>query len=275
VVSAAPLTNSKRPTISGTVKFGQTLTATPGTWSPSTITASYQWLRGGLAISGAKKGSYVLVAADIGQTITVQVTASKVGHVTTSTTSKPTVTVVPGTVTNSVKPSITGTAKVGQMLTAKPGTWSPTSVTFTYRWLRAGVAISGATTSTYILTAADIGKKVTVKVTVAKTGYATASATSIETAAVVMGTLTSAVPTISGTASVGKTLTAKPGAWGPETVTLTYQWLRTGVAISGATTSTYKLTAADAGVPITVRVTGKKSGYSDAAKTSATVTPKK
>ena len=52
-------------------------------------------------------------------------------------------------------------------------------------------------------------------------------------------------------------------------MTLGYQWLRNGVAISGATGSTYKLTATDKGKRITVRVTGTKTGYTTLVKTSA------
>ena len=52
-------------------------------------------------------------------------------------------------------------------------------------------------------------------------------------------------------------------------MTLTYQWYRAGVAISGATSSTYKLVAADKGSGIKVKVTGTKSGYTTVSKTSA------
>ena len=79
-------------------------------------------------------------------------------------------------------------------------------------------------------------------------------------------------PTISGTAKVGKTLTAKVTAWKPTKVTMTYQWLRDGKAISKATKSTYKLTNADAGKKLSVKVTGTKSGYPTTSKTSKTVT---
>jgi hypothetical protein len=81
-------------------------------------------------------------------------------------------------------PTITGTARVGQTLTANPGTWSPASAKLEYQWLRDGAAISGATAKTYKLIAADQGKRVSVKVTGTKAGYETASKTSAQTAAV-------------------------------------------------------------------------------------------
>lgn len=83
------------------------------------------------------------------------------------------------------------------------------------------------------------------------------------------GTLTAPTPTISGTRTVGSALTAVPGTWGPAPVTLSYQWFRAGVAITGATASTYALTTTDRGKTLTVRITGTKTGYTSAAKTSA------
>ncbi len=76
-------------------------------------------------------------------------------------------------------------------------------------------------------------------------------------------------PTISGSAVVGEKLTAKAGEWKPAPVTLAYQWLRDGSAISGATKTSYTLTNADVGKSISVTVTGSKAGYSTTSKTSA------
>jgi len=81
--------------------------------------------------------------------------------------------------------------------------------------------------------------------------------------------LTTATPKIAGTAKVGRTLTAKPGTWGPKGTKLHYQWYRSGKAIKGATGKTHKATAADAGRKLTVKVTGTRSGYLSASKTSA------
>ena len=85
--------------------------------------------------------------------------------------------------------------------------------------------------------------------------------------------LHTAKPTISGTAQVGKTLSAKPGSWTAGT-SFGYQWLRAGKAIKGATKAAYQLVAADAGQKVSVRVTGSKSGYASAQETSAAVTVK-
>ena len=106
-------------------------------------------------------------------------------------------------------------------------------------------------------------------VTGSKAGYATAAKTSAATAKVAAGVLSASVPTISGTARVGSTLSAVPRTWGPAPVTLRYQWRANGIAITGATASTYKPGTAMRGKALSVTVTGSKAGYTTAARTSA------
>lgn len=256
------------PSISGTVKVGSTLTAGPGAWSPQPDGFAYQWLRDGSPAAGATGTTYVLQPADLGGTISVVVTGSKTGYEPAVKTSAATAAVAAGSLTTAT-PTISGTAKVGQTLSAATGTWGPAPVTLAYQWLRAGVAITGATKATYVLQAADVGKAMSVKVTGKKTGYTTVSKTSAVTAKVANGTLTSPTPTIKGTAKVGKTLTVTTGTWGPQPVTLKYQWFRSGTAIAKATSATYKLVSKDKGKVITVKVTGSKSGFTTVTKASA------
>lgn len=57
---------------------------------------------------------------------------------------------------NSVIPAISGTAEIGETLTCSTGTWAGSaSRTYAYQWTRDTVDISGATSSTYDLVAAD------------------------------------------------------------------------------------------------------------------------
>ena len=78
---------------------------------------------------------------------------------------------------SSATPTIAGTVKAGNILTVKRGTWD-LGTAFTYRWLRNGVPISGATDSTYKVRTADKGSKITVRVTGSRFGYTTVSRTS-------------------------------------------------------------------------------------------------
>jgi hypothetical protein len=264
------LSPTPTPTITGTAKTGLTLTAHPGTWG-SGATLRFQWQRNGVAISGATSSTYTLAGADFGQSITVAVTGSETGFETVTKTSAAETPRV-GSLKSTPTPTITGSAKTGLTLTAHPGTWD-SGVSLSYQWLRNGVAISGAASSTYTLKGTDFGKKIKVVVTGSALGYtsvAESSAAVIPTAGTLSPTLT---PTITGTAKTGLTLTAHPGTWGSG-ATLSYQWLRNGVAISGAASSTYTLVGADFGQKITVVVTGRELGYTLVAKTSAAVTPK-
>lgn len=265
----APMVNTALPVVSGTARTGLTLTAATGTWTPSGASFAYQWLRDGAAITGATAPSYTLVSADFAHVVTVRVTAAKTGVASASAISANTAAVAAGSFTAAPTPTISGDLSVGSTLTAKPGTWGPGTVTLTYQWYRSGTAISGATATTYKLTSAELGRAMTVRVTGSETGFTAVNKVSSATAAVLKGFTSAPTPTISGTAKVNLTLTAKPGTWGPGTVTLKYQWYRSGAAISGATASTYKLTGTDYKAVITVRVTGSEAGYLTLTKASA------
>lgn len=73
---------------------------------------------------------------------------------------------------NTVAPAISGTLAHGSTLTSTTGTWTGSSITYSYQWYGAGVAISGATSSTYITQASDVGNMITCVVTASNTGGA-------------------------------------------------------------------------------------------------------
>lgn len=113
--SAAGVLRASVPTISGLAKVGSKVIALPGIWGPAPVTLKYQWLRSGLAIAGATASTYTETAADLGRTLSVRVTGSKMGYTTAVRTSKTTTIVAPGTLTAPV-PLISGIAKVGAKL---------------------------------------------------------------------------------------------------------------------------------------------------------------
>ncbi|GAA5038830.1 carboxypeptidase regulatory-like domain-containing protein [Microbacterium fluvii] len=163
-------------------------------------------------------------------------------------------------------PTLPKTARVGSSVTVSTGKWTA-GTAFTYAWSRNGERISGATKSSYTPTAADRGKRLSVTVTGKKAGYATQSHTSASRV-VAAGALTTKTPTILGTRKVGKKLTAAHGTWTSGTA-FTYQWYANGTAIKGATRKSFTLTWRQGGDRISVKVTGKKSGYTTASQTSA------
>jgi hypothetical protein len=253
-------------TISGDAKAGSTLTA-KATTTPQADTFSYQWLVDGKAVAGATKSTYTVTAGDAGKKISVTVTASKSGYTATSATSTQ-VSIAKAANKAFTKSSVkvTGKAQVAKTLTAKT-TFSPKADKVSYQWLRNGKAIKGATKSTYKVAAADAGKKISVKATASKSGYAKKTATSKATAKIAKATFGKVTTKVTGTAKVGKTLkvqvTVKPKA-----SKVSYQWQSNGKSIKGATKSSYKVKRTDAGKKISVKVTVKKSGYSNKSVTS-------
>ena len=75
-------------------------------------------------------------------------------------------------------------------------------------------------------------------------------------------------PVILGDPVVGTTLEVDAGEWEPSPVQLTYQWLRDGSAIGGATNPSYVVAEDDQGADISVAVTGTKPGHRTATMTS-------
>lgn len=71
-----------------------------------------------------------------------------------------------------------------------------------------------------------------------------------------------AAPAVTGTGTVGQTLTCTNGTWTYVPTTYTYQWLRSGAQIAGAFASTYVLVAADSGKSISCMVTATNAAGS-------------
>jgi subtilisin family serine protease len=84
----------------------------------------------------------------------------------------------------------------------------------------------------------------------------------------------SSLPTISGLAEVGQTLTASPGTWAPTPDAFVYQWLRDGTEIPFANGATYTIQAEDQGHALTVMASAVKNGYTSTTTVgAASVTP--
>ena len=267
--------NGPVPTVSGTPIVGSTLTAKSGAWWPSDVSLKYQWLRDGFIIDGATKTSYTLTSADVGHTMTISITGSKSGFASRTASSAPTAKVVaaeqPKVITPGT-PAIQGADQmmVGDWLTVDPGTWGPDGVELSYQWFRGAQAVSTGTTTRYKLSAADIGKQLTAKVTGRKSGLASVSATSDPTSKVVKRGINSAAPpTISGEVRTGQWLTADPGQWGPAGVELSFQWFRGNHAVSTGTKTRYKVSTADLGKRLTFTVTARKKSMTTVTKSSA------
>ncbi len=245
---------------------GTTLSCDGG---PEGTTLTYQWLRDGAEIPGATSSTYTFAGADAGHSIQCQTKASNAGGATVQASAPVVASPVPSPEPPAPPATIeapTGMLSTGGVLTCEPGFWSG-EPGFGYQWLRNGAVIAGATESTYTLVAADNQTAIQCAVTGsngsgAAVGYSAAQVAHAEPPN--NGFAQGAnVPQLTGTGSVGETLTCGPADWAGATAS-TYKWLRNGAFISGATASTYTLIGADAGKGIQCLETAVGSGASGA-----------
>ena len=174
------------PVVSGSGAVGTALSVDKGTVNTTGATLSYQWLLDGIVIPGATKASHALVPSYFGKELSVRVTAAKAGNLP--------VTVEPRSVkvgvgaapvaTSKNAPKISGTLTSGSTLTASTGIWNIDGLTFTFQWKRNGVDVAGATSRSYLLTAADVATQLSVTVTATRTGYVNGTSTSTLTKAI-------------------------------------------------------------------------------------------
>ncbi|WP_235737367.1 carboxypeptidase regulatory-like domain-containing protein [Nocardioides alcanivorans] len=274
-LGAAPTIKPSTPTIEGTVGVGRTVVAQHGAWSPSDVSLTYEWLKNGVPIPGATERELTITEAiaDELTLLQVRVIGTKSGLPSVDILSDywsgtPAPGDPPVTFT---RPTITGTAQVGLPLTAVAGDWGPVGVELTHQWAADGALIEGADEPTFTPTGAQQGKAISVAVTGTLAGYSTVSRTSAPTAPVAAAPVVEIVPgtpMITGKAQSGSTLTVDTGAWGPDGVKLTQQWLAGGTPIAGATGTTLKVSNAMAGKRISIKVTGKLAGTDDVSVTS-------
>jgi len=269
--TAAAPQNTSPPTISGDPREGQTLTASPGTWSGTTpITYSYQWFRCGAnldncaPLGGQTNNTYAVQSADVGNRLLVQVTATNADGSGNAQASSAVVAPASGNAPqNTAKPKVTGTAQEGQTLTADNGTWTGTApITYAYQWQRCDASgascadIAGATSGQFKTGSADVGKTLRIRVT-ASNGAGSSAATSDQTAVIAsIGNVpaNTGPPTISGRPEQGQTLTASTGTWtGTAPIAYAYKWQRCDANganctdIAEATSQQYKAASADVG----------------------------
>lgn len=192
---------------------------------------------------------------------------------------------------NTSEPTISGTATVGSTLTATQGSWSPTPETTSYQWVRCPssggnengsdcAVIGGATTTAYIVSSADVGSRLRVRVTASIGGDSTTAASNptnlIGAAPVRVGD-----PVVSGSPVVGSRLSTNQGSWANNPTSFAYQWVRCPpsggnplgsdcAAIGGATSSSYVVSSSDVGSRLRARVTASNSSGSAVGASNAT-----
>jgi hypothetical protein len=173
-ITIAPGTiyNFTGPSVTGAIRVGLKVVASPGTWSDIAPTFTYQWLDNGRPISGGTGASYVVPASLAGAKLSVTVTAHARGYNNAARTTAA-ILVGKGILTATVRPRLSGTPVVGKRLAVTTGTWGPPAA-IKIQWYANGKPVARATGTSLLLTAALRGQAISVTVTASKAGYATA-----------------------------------------------------------------------------------------------------
>lgn len=254
VMLTASVTTSDSSSPDGTVQFmdGTTDLGSPVGVDPDSATATY-------STSSLSPGRHSLTA-----TFTPADTLTYSGS-----TSDPLAYVVNPV---AAKPSISGTAKVGDQVTCNEPTTLGEAVSVA--WKLNGT--KSATGRNYTLPGTAAGKSLTCTATVSVTGGTSSSATSAAKKVALGNALKNKkAPKLSGPGKVGKTEKVSKGSWSPGASSYSYQWLLGGKKIKGATKSSFKIAKKDKGKKLSCSVTAKKTGYAAGTAKSKAVKVKK
>lgn len=279
--SGQPL-NAAAPLIAGTPRYGALLSASTGMWTGIPTTYSYQWLRCSSSgtscspISGAVSPTYAALArADIGATLAAVVTASNAFG---SATAQSNVTSVVASATTPF--NVTSTIVDGQTISGTIS-WHATpaqAASFLQFYIDGALSQTDSATpyvynqgTTNVLDVTTLANGPHVLAVRALSSNSRSYAFYGATVTVSNSPQNTALPVISGSAVQGQVLTVSTGSWTNSPASFSYRWNRCNTsgasctAISGATTSSYTLAAADAGSTLRAVVTAVNAAGSSAA----------
>jgi hypothetical protein len=181
---------------------------------------------------------------------------------------------------NTAEPRISGAATVGSTLTATNGSWTSSPTSFAYQWVRCPrsggqsngsdcAAIGGATTTSYVVSAADVDRRLRVRVTASNAdGSSTvaSNATALIRNPAAGRPVNAQPPAISGSPAQGQTLRVQPGTWnGVQPITFSFNWLRCDTAGNncivqpGFNDDAYVVREGDIGKTMRARVNARNS----------------
>ena len=263
---------SEMANITGFAVVGQALTYQDVEWysnPPPALTLMWQTSSNGSSWTDDTLGlNYTLTSSHFDKYIRVAVTATAPTGKTTyySITRGPILATI-----NTVSPVVQGETIQGRVLRSNVGTWVPSTTANTYAWQRSTdggaswTRIVGASSATYLTTAADVGAYIRSAVTGSVSSIG--GSTPIVAMSAPVGPVTAmpnldcvTAPTVLGVPRVGSAMTATAGTWsGATSIAYNYQWQLSsdGVSwsdISGAISSEYSPVAGDAGKFVRARV---------------------
>jgi hypothetical protein len=264
--------NTVLPVITGSLRVGGTLSVSTGTWIGTPASNTYQWQSSvnGTdwdSISGATNATFVIQANQAGLFLRAQVfgnktsSASVVYRITASTLSTAMVPAL--NIQNTALPVVSGAWTEGTTISTTTGSWSATG-TFTYQWQSSPdnstwADISGATSSSFVLTSSEASKYV--RVQVVNTTSSGAGIAQSASRSKVGAPFNTALPAITGTLKIGSTQTVSTGTWSNTPTSYSYQWQKSSdgiswINLSDETANTYVPTFDVANLQIRVNVGG-------------------
>jgi hypothetical protein len=264
--------NTVLPVITGSLRVGGTLSVSTGTWIGTPASNTYQWQSSvnGTdwdSISGATNATFVIQANQAGLFLRAQVfgnktsSASVVYRITASTLSTAMVPAL--NIQNTALPVVSGAWTEGTTISTTTGSWSATG-TFTYQWQSSSdnstwADISGATSSTFVLTSSEASKYV--RVQIVNTTSSGAGIAQSASRSKVGAPFNTALPAITGTLKIGSTQTVSTGTWSNTPTSYSYQWQKSSdgiswINLSDETANTYVPTFDVANLQIRVNVGG-------------------
>lgn len=166
-------------------------------------------------------------------------------------------------------PTVSGTATPGAWVHAIPGTWNKEPAEREFWWYCDGqfTHVGG---QSYGVMDHQVGCQLSVREVALLPGYQSGAVFSSTVSVRPFGA--TAAPKISGSLAAGRTLSVSAGSWTFEPHDVTYQWVRDGFPISGATTPTYRLTTADVGRQLKVRLEATRWDISRPATSASAAT---
>ena len=252
------------PTLAGTVRVGETLTAsTSGIADADGLTNAvftWQWIANDgttdTAIQGATSASYALTSAEAGKTIKVRVAFTDDGGTEETLVSDATTAVAAANAAPTGLPTLAGTARAGETLTASEAGIADddglTNAVFAWQWIvydgTADADIAGATASSFTLTASEVGKTVKVRVTFADDGGTEETLVSNATVAVAAALPVVSIEAVSSTTSEGRAakFTLKRTGAVASALEVSVSATQAGAVLSGTPASTVTFAAGNA-----------------------------
>ncbi len=264
-----PLTSTETPVVRGEPQIGGTVRATTGRFKPRVESKSFQWLADGTRIPGATERSFAPGPRQIGDRLSVSVTASTKGTDPLTVTSAASPAVRRGWLERSGAPVVAGEAVVGGVLELSAPTFSPEPGRTEITWSADGTTIEAETGSRLRITDDLRGATITAHVDAFARGYVPRRSTSAAVGPITLPPVVVEEPgSITGTPLAGETLEVDPGRFSPARSEVRYTWLRDGDVLPRQREATYTLRESDVGAWMSVRVDLLRDGYQ---RTSQTV----